>query len=110
MNYWRCCAFLKRQDSARRRGDVAHLPAAFSALQSPPRGLLPPQDQSYSLRRHGEILEQLGGRQSVLRSRPLIAEAYRLYASRLTGSRARSYWAVVGAVSAALPSYSGSSI
>lgn len=47
--------------------------------------LLPPQDQPYPLRRHGEILEQLGGRQSVLRSQPLIAEANRLYASRLTG-------------------------
>ncbi|GGJ52778.1 hypothetical protein CDQ92_15175 [Sphingopyxis bauzanensis] len=47
--------------------------------------LLPPQDQPYPLRRHGEILEQLGGRQSALRSQPLIAEANRLYASRLTG-------------------------
>lgn len=47
--------------------------------------LLPPQDQPYPLRRHGEILEQLGGRQSVLRSQPLIAEANRLYASHLTG-------------------------
>ena len=47
--------------------------------------LLPPQDQPYPLRRHGEILEQLGGRQSVLRSQPLIAEANRLYSSKLTG-------------------------
>lgn len=47
--------------------------------------LLPPQDQPYPLRRHGEILEQLGGRQSVLRSQPLIAEANRLYGSKLTG-------------------------
>ena len=47
--------------------------------------LLPPQDQPYPLRRHGEILEQLGGRQGVLRSQPLIAEANRLYTSRLTG-------------------------
>jgi hypothetical protein len=47
--------------------------------------LLSPLDNPYPLRRHGEILEQLGGRQSVLRSQSLIAEANRLYASPLTG-------------------------
>ncbi len=47
--------------------------------------LLPPQEQPYPLRRHGEILEQLGGRQSILRSQTLIAEANLLYGSKLTG-------------------------
>ncbi|HEY5713012.1 MAG TPA: hypothetical protein VIT38_14050 [Allosphingosinicella sp.] len=47
--------------------------------------LLPVTDRPYPLRIHGEILEQLGGRQSVLRSRPLIAEASRLYSDPKTG-------------------------
>lgn len=40
-NYWRCCAFLKRPDSARRRGDFDHLPAVFFVMLSPRRGLQP---------------------------------------------------------------------
>ncbi|HZR61560.1 MAG TPA: hypothetical protein VFA80_11500 [Xanthobacteraceae bacterium] len=47
--------------------------------------LLPPVDAPHPLRRHGEILEQLGGRQAVLRSRPVIAEASRLYSDARTG-------------------------
>lgn len=38
-----------------------------------------------SLRRHGDILEQLGGTQSIIRSRPVIAEASRLYSDPLSG-------------------------
>ena len=37
------------------------------------------------LRRHGDILEQLGGTQSIIRSRPVIAEACRLYSDPLSG-------------------------
>lgn len=37
------------------------------------------------LRRHGDILEQLGGTQSIIRSRPIIAEASRLYADPISG-------------------------
>lgn len=55
--------------------------------------LLPPVDTPNPLRRHGEILEQLGGRQAVLRSRPVIAEASRLYADPTTG---RPYKGVSG--------------
>lgn len=47
--------------------------------------LLAPSETAYPLRRHGEILEQLGGRQAVLRSRPIIAEASRLYSDSTTG-------------------------
>lgn len=47
--------------------------------------LLPPAESPYPLRRHGEVLEQLGGRQAVLRSRPIIAEASRLYSDPRTG-------------------------
>jgi hypothetical protein len=47
--------------------------------------LLPPRDNPYPLRIHGEVLEQLGGRQSVLRSRALIEEANRLFADKSTG-------------------------
>ena len=47
--------------------------------------LLPPRDNPYPLRTHGEVLEQLGGRQSVLRSRALIEEANRLFADKNTG-------------------------
>lgn len=47
--------------------------------------LLSATDRFYPLSYHGDVLEQLSGRQSVLRSQSLIAEANRLYASRLTG-------------------------
>jgi hypothetical protein len=47
--------------------------------------LLPSRDNPYPLRVHGEVLEQLGGRQSILRSPSLISEASRLYADRGTG-------------------------
>lgn len=47
--------------------------------------LLRTKDQAFPLRTHGEVLEQLGGRSSVLRSKPLIAEANRLYADPGTG-------------------------
>ena len=47
--------------------------------------LLPSVDNPYPLRVHGDVLEQLGGRQSVLRSQPLISEANRLYADPRTG-------------------------
>lgn len=47
--------------------------------------LLPSVDNPYPLRVHGDILEQLGGRQSVLRSPSLISEASRLYADPKTG-------------------------
>jgi len=41
--------------------------------------LISPQQQSHPLSVHGEILEQFGGRQQVLRSRPIIRAANRLY-------------------------------
>lgn len=47
--------------------------------------LLAPSESAHPLRRHGEILEQLGGRQAVLRSRPIIAEASHLYSDGATG-------------------------
>jgi hypothetical protein len=47
--------------------------------------LLPSSPGEHPLRRHGEILEQLGGRQFVLASRPVIAEANRLYSDPGTG-------------------------
>jgi hypothetical protein len=47
--------------------------------------LLAPTSSEHPLRRHGEVLEQLGGRQFVLGSRPVIAEASRLYSDPLTG-------------------------
>ncbi len=47
--------------------------------------LLPTADSPHPLRRHGEILEQLGGRQSVLRSQSVVAEASRLYSNPKTG-------------------------
>jgi hypothetical protein len=47
--------------------------------------LLSPSETPFPLRRHGEILEQLGGRQAVLRSKPVIAEASRLYTDPATG-------------------------
>jgi hypothetical protein len=47
--------------------------------------LLAPTESPHPLRRHGEILEQLGARQFVLVSKPLIAEASRLYSDPATG-------------------------
>ena len=47
--------------------------------------LLAVADGPQPLKRHGEILEQLGGRQSLLRSQPLIAEASALYSDPNTG-------------------------
>jgi hypothetical protein len=47
--------------------------------------LLGTNDGADSLRRHGDILEQLGGTQSIIRSRPVIAEASRLYSDPLSG-------------------------
>lgn len=41
--------------------------------------LISPQKQPHPLSVHGEILEQFGGRQQVLRSRPIIRAASRLY-------------------------------
>ena len=41
--------------------------------------LISPQQQSHPLSVHGEILEQFGGRQQVLRSRPIIRAASKLY-------------------------------
>ena len=47
--------------------------------------LLATNDAAAPLRRHGDILEQLGGTQSIIRSRPIIAEASRLYSDPLSG-------------------------
>lgn len=47
--------------------------------------LLQSAERPHPLRIHGEILEQLGGRQAVLRSRSIIAEANRLFADPVTG-------------------------
>jgi len=47
--------------------------------------LLPTTDRPFPLRIHGEVLEQLGGRASVLRSKSLIAEANRLFGDPKTG-------------------------
>jgi hypothetical protein len=47
--------------------------------------LLATNDGADPLRRHGDILEQLGGTQSIIRSRPIIAEASRLYSDPLSG-------------------------
>lgn len=47
--------------------------------------LLPASDSADPLRRHGDILEQLGGTQSIIRSRPIIVEAARLYSDPLSG-------------------------
>jgi hypothetical protein len=47
--------------------------------------LLATNDVPSPLRRHGDILEQLGGTQSIIRSRPIIAEASRLYSDPLSG-------------------------
>lgn len=48
--------------------------------------LLSPQVGSQPLGRHGEILEQIGGRQTVLRSRAVIADASELFGDPLTGA------------------------
>ncbi|MTV17909.1 MULTISPECIES: hypothetical protein [Bradyrhizobium] len=42
-------------------------------------------DGEEPLRRHGDVLEQLGGTQSIIRSRPIIAEASRLYSDPISG-------------------------
>lgn len=42
-------------------------------------------DSADSLRRHGDILEQLGGTQSIIRSKAIIAEAASLYSDPITG-------------------------
>jgi hypothetical protein len=47
--------------------------------------LLATDDGADPLRRHGDILEQLGGTQSIIRSRPIIAEASRLYSDPISG-------------------------
>lgn len=47
--------------------------------------LLPSTERPHPLRIHGEVLEQLGGRQSVLRSRSIIAEAALLFGDPVTG-------------------------
>jgi hypothetical protein len=47
--------------------------------------LLATNDGADPLRRHGDILEQLGGTQGIIRSRPIIAEASRLYSDPLSG-------------------------
>lgn len=47
--------------------------------------LLATSDSPDPLRRHGDILEQLGGTQRIIRSRPIIAEAARLYADPISG-------------------------
>jgi hypothetical protein len=47
--------------------------------------LLPSTERPHPLRIHGEVLEQLGGRQSVLRSKSIIAEANLLFADPATG-------------------------
>jgi hypothetical protein len=47
--------------------------------------LLATNDGAAPLRRHGDILEQLGGTQSIIRSRPIVAEASRLYSDPLSG-------------------------
>jgi hypothetical protein len=47
--------------------------------------LLPATDGAEPLRRHDDILEQLGGTQSIIRNRPIIAEAARLYSEPISG-------------------------
>lgn len=47
--------------------------------------LLATSDGADPLRRHGDILEQLGGTQSIIRSRSIIIEASRLYSDPLSG-------------------------
>jgi len=47
--------------------------------------LMTSTERPHPLRVHGEILEQLGGRQSILRSKSIIAEANQLFADPKTG-------------------------
>ena len=47
--------------------------------------LIAPRHQKYPLSVHGEILEQFGGRQQVLGSKPIIKAANRLYLDKKTG-------------------------
>lgn len=47
--------------------------------------LLSANDGAEALGRHGDILEQLGGTQSIIRNRAIIAEASRLYADPISG-------------------------
>jgi hypothetical protein len=58
--------------------------------------LLQSADNPYPLRVHGDILEQLGGRQSVLRSQSLISEANQLYADPKTGRPRRGVAGNIG--------------
>lgn len=58
--------------------------------------LLPSVENPYPLRVHGDILEQLGGRQSVLRSPSLISEARRLYSDPQTGRPRRGAAGSIG--------------
>jgi hypothetical protein len=47
--------------------------------------LLAPKENQFPLSVHGEILEQVGGRQQVLASRAIISEASRMYSDPVTG-------------------------
>jgi len=47
--------------------------------------LVAPQQRDYPLSVHGEILEQFGGRQQVLGSKPIVAAASKLYLDAETG-------------------------
>lgn len=47
--------------------------------------LLPPKVAPHPLQYHGEVLEQLGSRQTILRAKATIATASRLYADPITG-------------------------
>ncbi|MEQ1932768.1 MAG: hypothetical protein ABL962_02655 [Fimbriimonadaceae bacterium] len=47
--------------------------------------LLATTEDNQPLQRHGDVLEQLGARQAVLRSKPIIAEASRLFSDPATG-------------------------
>ncbi|TRU20588.1 MAG: hypothetical protein EWV79_17495 [Microcystis aeruginosa Ma_MB_S_20031200_S102D] len=46
--------------------------------------LVAPREQNHPLSVHGEILEQFGGRQQVLASRPIVAAANRMYLDPVT--------------------------
>lgn len=47
--------------------------------------LIAPQEQEVPLSVHGEILEQFGGRQQVLASRPILEAAFKMYFDSMTG-------------------------
>lgn len=51
--------------------------------------LISPRRQEHPLSVHGEILEQFGGRQQVLASRPIIAAANKMYFDRTQGAPKR---------------------